>query len=130
VPILEQLTETLAADTSLGIVIVFGSVAEDRARADSDIDIAVAADRPLGVAEKLALIEAIAEQTGRPVDLVDLRTAGEPLLGQILQKGRRLLVRNPRLLGELISRHLTDTEDFLPYRHRILGARRASWIEK
>ena len=124
----EALTALLAARSDLRLAILFGSRAEDRARPGSDIDLAVAAQRPLEAAEKTALIEAVAESSGLPVDLVDLRTAGEPLLGRILTKGRRLVVRDATLLAELYKRHLFDSADFLPYRQRILVERRKTWI--
>ena len=124
----ETLTAVLAAQPSLRIAILFGSLAGGRVRADSDIDLAVAADGVLNARHKLALVEAVSSSTGRPVDLIDLRTAGEPLLGQILRNGVRLLVRDKRLLAELIKRHLFDSADFLPYRRRILAERRRAWI--
>lgn len=58
------------------------------------MDLAVLTDATLDVSAKSALIDAIAEEVGRPVvDLVDLRKAGEPLLGEIL-KGKRVLGDN------------------------------------
>ncbi|RMG29119.1 MAG: nucleotidyltransferase domain-containing protein, partial [Gammaproteobacteria bacterium] len=98
---------------------LFGSQAEGRSRPDSDLDVAVAADAPLDTAQKRALIEQLAEATGRPVDLVDLHTAGEPLLGRLLQ-GKPLLVRDRKLFVELVKRHLIDVEDFLPLQRRLL----------
>ncbi|MBZ0072507.1 MAG: nucleotidyltransferase domain-containing protein [Burkholderiaceae bacterium] len=112
----------------LRIAILFGSLAAGNARPDSDLDIAVAAGCRLNSADKLRLIDKLSLLVGRPVDLVDLRTAGEPLLGQILQKGDRLFVRDQRLFAELIKRHLFDSADFLPYRRRILAERRQAWI--
>lgn len=126
----EQLTQMLSADPTLHLVILFGSVASGEARPDSDIDIAVAGDAPPTAQAKLGLIKTIAQHTGRPVDLVDLRTAGEPLLGQILRKGVRLVMRDSRLLAKLISQHIRETEDFLPYRRRILEKRSQAWIGK
>jgi predicted nucleotidyltransferase len=124
----EQLTSMLAAIPELRIVILFGSMAEGRERANSDIDLAVAADRPLSAQEKLSLMDTIGAQVGRPGDLIDLRTAGEPLLGKILEKGIQLVVRDRPHLAELIKRHLYDSEDFLPYRRRILEQRRQAWV--
>lgn len=124
----EQLISVLSAITGLRIAILFGSAAAGREREDSDVDVAVAFDTPLSAGEKLALMDAISVEIGRPVDLIDLRSAGEPLLSQILEKGGRLIVRDRPLLAELIKRHLYDSEDFLPYRRRILEQRRQAWI--
>ena len=124
----EQIKALLEADPMLRIAILFGSLAAGNARPEIDLDIAVAADCRLNSADKLRLIDKLSLLVGRPVDLVDLRTAGEPLLGQILQKGDRLFVRDQRLFAELIKRHLFDSADFLPYRRRILAERRQAWI--
>lgn len=97
------------------------------ARFDSDVDIAVAADRALSAGEKLALIGRLAERLGRPIDLIDLRSAGERLLGEIIRHGRRVLGTDTAY-ARLLSKHLFDQADFLPYRTRILEERRRAWI--
>jgi uncharacterized protein len=125
----EQLRALLAGFPQLELALLFGSFARDEQRPASDIDIAVAAHRALTAAEKIALVEALAEHTGRPIDLVDLKVAVEPLLGQILRHGRRLL-GSDNAYGQLISRHLFEQADFLPYRARVLAERRAAWIGK
>jgi len=79
--------------------------------------------------KKIALIGALAERTGRPVDLIDLHVVSEPLLGQIVRHGRRVL-GSDTLYGELISRHLFEQADFMPYRTRLLAERRMAWIGK
>src|SRR5574337_1134757 len=124
-----QLRAALSAFPHIELALLFGSVARGQAHAQSDIDLAVASRRALTAEQKIALIEALAERTGRPIDLVDLRTVGEPLLGQILRYDRRLLGTD-RAYGQLISRHLFDQADFMPYRARVLAERRAAWIGK
>jgi len=102
-------------------------MASRRALSDGDVDIAVAADHVLSTDEKLALIGRLAERLGRPIDLIDLRTAGEPLLGEIIRHGRRVLGTDTAYAG-LIRQHVFDQADFLPYRNRILDERRRAWI--
>jgi len=106
--------------------IVFGSVAAGRARYDSDIDLAIDAQQPMSREQKIALIDDLAEATGRPIDLIDLQVVGEPLLGQILKRGKRLL-GSDESFAELIMRHLIAEEDFMPYYRRILAERRQTW---
>lgn len=72
--------------------------------------------------------EVVRRRLERLSDLADLRMAGEPLLGQSLQKGDRLFVRDQPLFAELIKRHLFDSTDFLPYKRRIPAGRRQAWI--
>lgn len=120
-----------AIDTQPGIrlVILFGSLAAGREQANSDLDLAVDAGHRLTAGEKLALMNELADRTGRPVDLVDLHTVGEPLLGQILRHGKRLF-GSETCYADLIRRHLFDQADYLPYRTRILAERRRVWIGK
>jgi predicted nucleotidyltransferase len=125
----DQLRALLAGFPQVELAVLFGSLAQGHRRPESDVDIAVAADHVLTAAEKMALVEALAVRTGRPVDLVDLKIVAEPLLGQILRHGRRLL-GSDSAYGQLISRHLFDQADFMPYRARVLAERRAAWIGK
>jgi predicted nucleotidyltransferase len=121
------LLDVLVRFPALVLALVFGSVAQGRQRADSDLDIAVAANRALTATEKMDIIAALAERTGRPIDLIDLKMVAEPLLGQILRHGRRLF-GSDKAYGQLISRHLFEQADFMPYRSRVLAERRAAWI--
>lgn len=111
------------------LAILFGSLAAGKARADSDLDIAVQLDHPMNAEEKISLIETLAEYTGRPVDLIDLWTVGEPLLGQILRHGIRIMGDNVTH-SRLLTRHLLDQADFMPLVDRILTERRHRWIGK
>ncbi|MBS3960196.1 MAG: nucleotidyltransferase domain-containing protein [Xanthomonadaceae bacterium] len=108
------------------LVLLFGSLARGQARPDSDLDLAIDLGRPLAAADKFALVEALALASGRPVDLVDLRTAGVPLIASILRDGLRL-AGGVEAHGALMARHVTDAEDFLPVYRRLLDARLAGW---
>lgn len=118
---------TLAPHPEIQLAILFGSLATGRGHHDSDVDLAIDAGQPLEIETKIALMEELAEHIGRPVDLIDLRTVGEPLLGQILKHGKRLLGEDS-LYAELIKRHVFDEADFMPYYRRILKERRSTWI--
>ena len=110
------------------LIILFGSLARDAAQPHSDIDLAVSTGSPLPAEARIALIEQLASATGRPVDLVDLTQAGEPLLGQILTTGIRLK-GSDEVHARWLTRHLLDQADFVPYRDRILAERRQTWID-
>lgn len=124
-----QIKDVLANFPAVVIAVIFGSMASGQQAAESDLDIAVAARQALSTDERMALVSALAERTGRPVDLVDLKAVSEPLLGQIVRHGRRIL-GSDTLYGELISRHLFEQADFMPYRSRLLAERRMAWIGK
>lgn len=128
-PIDRLIKEILTDFSQVNFAILFGSVALGREHPDSDLDVAVAADHPLTANENIAIIRALAERIGRPVDLVDLSVVTEPLLGQVVRHGRRIMGSDTKY-GELISRHLFEQADFMPYRNRILAERRQKWIGK
>jgi predicted nucleotidyltransferase len=63
---------------SLGI---FGSIARGDADAESDVDVLVEFERPIGLSAFIALEDALRATVGRPVDLVS-RAALKPHIGR------------------------------------------------
>lgn len=124
--LLDRLTALLSAQPDIVFATLFGSVAKRTARSDSDLDVGVFADAPLGLQRRQSLVRALAELTGRPVDLVDLRDAGPVVLLSAL-RGQRLVGRGGAANAALLSRVWVDDADFLPVRERILRQRRAAW---
>ena len=90
---------------------------------------AVALNQTMSVAQHIDTIGNLAVATGRPIDLIDLRSAGEPLLGQIMQYGVRILGSDV-LHAQFMTRHIMNAADFMPYQTRILKERRQAWISK
>lgn len=122
------LRRVLARFPQLTLALVFGSVARGTPRPDSDLDIAVASRAgALTADEHWDIIDALAQETGRPVDLIDLHVAAPPVLSEIVRHGRRVW-GDDTAYGSLISRNLFEQADFAPYRHRVLTERRAAWI--
>ena len=111
------------------LLIIFGSVAQGKARRESDLDLAVDVGHCLTAEEKMVLIGDLAVITGRPIDLIDLKTVGEPLLGQILKYGKRLVGKDADYAA-LVTKHVFNQADFMPLRNRILEERRRAWIGK
>jgi predicted nucleotidyltransferase len=126
--LIESLRARCTADIEgLRLAILFGSCSRETERADSDIDLAVLAKRPLSLAERESLIGQIALLTGRPVDLVDLFNVGEPLLNQILTTGTRI-VGGDADFAQLMMRNVIANADFVPLQRRLLKERRDAWI--
>jgi predicted nucleotidyltransferase len=123
------LREVLSGFPQLTLAILFGSVASGKAHAQSDLDLAVIAAKPLQAAEKIQIIEALAMATGRPIDLVDVHFAPQPLLGQVFKYGRRIM-GSDNAYAQLLYRHLIEQADFGPLQNRILTERRQAWIGK
>jgi predicted nucleotidyltransferase len=128
-PIDDQLREVLQGFAQIKLAILFGSVVKGTANAQSDLDLAVIAVKPLRAAEKIQIMEALAVATGRPIDLVDLYAGPEPVLGQVIKHGRRILGTDT-VYAQLLYRHLIEQADFVPLQNRILSERRMAWIGK
>ena len=123
----KQLTRLLSRYPQFKLAILFGSQAKDDATTESDIDLALLSDAPISSSLKLELIELIGVRFGRPVDIVDLYYAAEPILGQVF-KGKRLL-GDDATYANLMTKHLINTADFVPLLQRILTERRNAWIK-
>lgn len=122
-----QLKQLLAPYPQLKLAMLFGSQASGNVSAESDIDLALLADTPLSSELRLELMETIGAALGRPVDIVDLHDAPEPILGQVF-KGKRLFGADA-LYAALLTRHLINTADFVPLQQRILRERRDAWMK-
>ena len=123
---LAALQHAIEQHPDIQLAYIFGSLAKGTARPESDADIALQTTMPLTPASKMKLIEDFAQITGRPIDLIDLRHVGEPLLGQILQHGIRVKGSNSQH-AEMMKKDLFDSADFLPYARRMLRERREKW---
>lgn len=122
-----NIQNVLDKHSNIELAYVFGSIAKGTATPTSDLDIAIQTVTPLNTHEKIMYIEEFAAATGRAIDLIDLRNAGEPLLGEILRDGIRLKGSNSAH-AQTVSRHLFDSADFLPYVRRMLAERRQRWM--
>jgi predicted nucleotidyltransferase len=107
----------------LRLLVLFGSVARDRSRPESDVDLAVQCDGP---ADLDALYSEITPRLGIDrLDLIDIRRAG-PLLGMaVARAGRLLFERDPGAFREfqsLASRRYCDTDKLRRARRRAIHA--------
>ena len=127
-PLIEQRLRDIFSDfPEIKLVILFGSVADGSENPDSDIDLALLGNTPLPPTLRIDLTERIATKLGRPVDIIDVYDAPEPIHGEAL-KGRRIVGDNTTF-AQLLTRHLFNAADFLPLRQRILKERRTRWIQ-
>jgi len=97
--LLDRATQVLAGEPDGQIAIAFGSAVDARAGFESDFDVAVLRDRSLDTQRRFALIEQLAQATGRPIDLVDLESAGIP----IQKWGQVQILRESGGIGSLNS---------------------------
>ena len=123
-----RLQTILAQWPELKVAYLFGSLANNTANTESDLDLAVMMTGKLDTEQKVALISHLAEDFGRPIDLIDLRQTGQPLLGEIVSKGVMVKGSNHDK-GDLLFRSIMMQEDFVPYQKRILEGRRKRWLD-
>lgn len=123
----KQYKQLLSNDKRIKLAIIFGSIAMGKETPESDLDIAILEEKPISTRRKYKLIEKLALKVGRSIDLIDLHTVGEPLLGQILKYGQRIK-NNDLLYAQLLTKHVFNEADFMPYQRRILKTRRDKWL--
>jgi len=93
---------------------LFGSFAKGRGQNHSDIDLAIELDKQMTAETKLQLLQSLGEITDRSIDLVDLKTVGEPLLNQIILYGKQLKGSQQQLIN-LSIKNVNMMQDFVPY---------------
>ena len=104
------------------VVYVFGSVAGDRARSDSDLDVAFLPATPCDPYEVFQAAQELAGRVGREVDLVDLSRASAVMKAQVLQTGQRLLVNDAGRMAEFEMYALSDYARANEERREVLAA--------
>lgn len=102
---------------------LFGSHATGRADADSDIDIALVVDHPLGC-DKLDLYQALVEAGLDRVDLVELGDEDLVMRHEAVHPNRLLYARPDFDHGAYFSRTVREYSDFKPYLDRLRRAYR------
>lgn len=75
----------------------------------------------------MAYIHQLSTLLSKYIDLIDLRSVGQPLLAQIIKYGKRLLGTNT-LYAELAIKNINSIQDLTPYIERMLTERRRRWL--
>lgn len=120
----QQVNQWLSKQASIRFAILFGSFAKQTNTQESDIDLAIELDKPLTAETKLTLLQTFSELNDRRIDLIDLKTVGEPLLNQIIQHGKLLKGTKADMI-QLSIKNVNMMQDFSPYLKRTLAERRA-----
>jgi predicted nucleotidyltransferase len=122
---LERLREALDSRSEVQLAVLFGSAARGAVGASSDIDVGVIVEPASGLAAA-SLTATLARATGRPVDVIDLRTAPPLLRFEIARDGEVVFERSPALWCEFRAQAMIDWWDWAPTAraiHRAAAAR-------
>ncbi len=86
-----RLAENREELVALGVrdLYLFGSVARGEARVDSDVDLLVEFDRPVGLFQFFRVQQRLSELLGRPVDLVMKEAIKPQFRARILEEAVR-----------------------------------------
>jgi len=111
------------------LAMLFGSYTKGTATKHSDVDIALqlSGDIVICVEKKVAYLNQLSQMVNTVVDIVDLRTVGQPLLAQIMKYGK-CLAGSKEVFTQLAIRNVNSTEDFTPNIERMLKERRMRWL--
>lgn len=102
-------------EAGIAVAYLFGSRASATHRSDSDADVAVLTERPLGLLEREALARRLAAVLEVPaVDLVVLDDAGLQLRGGVVQEGRPIFSADEPRRVAFEVRTRSEYLDFLP----------------
>jgi predicted nucleotidyltransferase len=99
------------------LAILFGSQARDRPRPDSDVDLAV-----VGPVDRLRLATELSLALDRDVDVVNLRSAGYPLLKALLRDGIVVHEAERGAAADWRTRTITQVELDRPWFERMRDA--------
>ena len=111
----------VTAYPSIRLAVVFGSVARERSRRDSDVDIGVLLDEN-GPDIAQALEVDLSRALRRTVDLIVLNTAPPLLRFEVAREGEVLFARDPYDWTDFKARAMVDWWDWAPTARRLHAA--------
>jgi predicted nucleotidyltransferase len=105
----------LAALPDVMAIYAYGSIARGDEWPSSDIDVAVLLPHGRSIGDLFGLMASISARVGRDVDVIDLRTVGDTLRGEVLRDGRTLFAADANALldweATAMSRYGRHTEE-------------------
>ncbi len=114
-------------DDRILLAILYGSYARGTVRKDSDIDIAIHAEKVLNATELMDLHSDLVKILGVEVDLIQLQNAKGLILKEIVKHGLRLK-HHSSIFAYYNLQVIYFTEDYLPALRRMQDARIRKFI--
>lgn len=107
--------KAIVTDSSdIAIAFLFGSAVNNRLRFNSDIDIAVAGYKVFSLDRMEELTSQLSKSVNRPIDLIDLLSTNGLVFHQALTTGVPIVVKDKRILTQLMNECAFFGDDFLP----------------
>lgn len=106
---IDKLKTFLESEPAVLLCVIFGSVAKERATANSDVDVAIAGKDAFSSDYLADLNIRLSDRLGRDVDIIDLRTQSGVILQEGLCSGKILINKAPDIYAYLMR---LDSETF------------------
>ena len=106
------LRDLLSKDDNVLLAFIFGSLAANRQRNDSDIDVAVLYENPPSGFEILYEIDKLSKSAGADVHLVILNNASPLLKHQVMKNKINLIVKDEKLFGKFRENVMSQYEEY------------------
>ena len=123
-----KITEIISSMPKIQIATVFGSYAKGCNHADSDVDIAIAADKPIHHKKMMQIKTDLTVALDKDIDLIDLNAVNGLILKEALCSGNLILKKNTLIYANLIRKLIYYQMDMMPYYSRILKIRRENYF--
>ncbi len=109
---ISRLRDLLIKDDNVLFAFIFGSLAANRQRNDSDIDIAVFYENPPSGFEILYEIDKLSKSAGIDVHLAILNNASPLLKHQVMKNKINLVVKDEKLFGKFRENIMSQYEEY------------------
>lgn len=123
----QQLMQFFANRLDIQLVVLFGSQASQTAKEDSDVDIALLADKSMSSDELVDIQLALSSELAKEVDVVDLSVSHGAILDEVIGRGDFLINRDPELYAKLLKRMWYEKEDDARFTQKIYDERLRIW---
>ena len=123
----KQLVEYFANKLDIQLVVLFGSQAHQTAKNDSDVDVALLANKSMSTDELIELQLALSSKLSKEVDVVDLSVSHGAILDEVFGRGDLLINRNPELYAKLLKRMWYEKEDDARFTQKTYEERLRIW---
>ena len=124
----EKIGSILSQHPDILFATVFGSAIKNRLTPESDLDIAVAAEKALSYEQREDLYAHLVSELPYEIDLVDLHVVYGPLLQQAIC-GKIIKKTSNLLFAALMKKMWYNQEDMMPYTRRIMKERLDRWLK-
>lgn len=118
--ILDIIKNIMYGHKNIPLCIIYGSLAKNQLKKESDIDICIGSESPISTEYRLKLSMELEKKLKRIITIVDITKSNGIFLKEVLTKGITIKNEKPFLKAKHIIRMLDFVEDLLPINRKTL----------